>query len=106
MVLNPDDAFEDVELLDGSAACAGLDGRVDARKFAQSRHVLLELVVEAAFQAAALSAEPGRIQREVLQPGGVRRYRFELLQPGRAAQLPPARTHNARSEEHTSELQS
>src|SRR5438034_8211377 len=56
-------------------------------------------------QPAAPAGDLRRVEREVLVLGERQTHGPELGQPARAAELPPAPA-DARSEEHTSELQS
>src|SRR5207247_5898621 len=110
-----------------TAAARGLTGCIDARQPGAQLLVGRELVEETALEPAAVAEQPGVRQRHLLRLGHLHRDRLELAQVRGAAELAPAwpdAVHDlrrvaradlahldagvelARSEEHTSELQS
>src|SRR6185436_16040477 len=85
-----DGLAEHVVARDDAVALDALDGRVDLRERAAELDVRLVLVAEAALEAPAHPRELRRVERQALLLRHLDRDRLELLQPRRAAQLPPA----------------
>ena len=72
-----------------------LQHHLTVRQHLASLHVVIHLVVQAAFQFGTHTSQLLRVQRDILIAGGTRAHRDEVLHPCGAAQLTSAGTRSA-----------
>ena len=80
-------AGQDVALEEIVVRILRLQNHLLAGQFLASLHVVVHLVVQAALQLGAHAGQLLRVERDILEAGGVGRHRNEVLHPRGAAQL-------------------
>ena len=83
-------AFEDIGFYQHGITCLGLQPVRIAGEALQGIEVSVELVIEAALEAAAHTREFGLVDGQVLVTGSAGSDRAEISQPGRTTQFAPA----------------